>query len=115
MAKLLFRLHNVSEDEANDVRQLLNEAQIEFYETDAGRWQISVAAIWLRQDEEYPRARALLDEYQAQRLVTQRAQHPHLPSLWQSLIARPVDAFFVLLAIGVIVGLLLWPFLKMIR
>ena len=61
MAKLLFRLNGVSDDEANEVRQLLDEAGFDTYETDAGRWRISLAAIWLRNDVEFERARALIE------------------------------------------------------
>ena len=48
MALLLFRLRNVPDDEADEVRHLLNENSIEFYETSAGNWGISMPAIWLR-------------------------------------------------------------------
>ena len=68
MAKLLFRLNGVNEDEAEDVRTLLQDAGIEFYETDEGRWRISVAAIWLRHNDDYEQARGLLDQYQQERL-----------------------------------------------
>ena len=42
MSKLLFRLRNVPDDEAEEVRQLLEEHGIETYETDAGNWGISL-------------------------------------------------------------------------
>ncbi len=72
MAKLLFKLTGVPDDEADDVRELLAEHGFEIYETSAGRWQISVAAIWLVDAADYPRAKELLAEYQAER--TQRAR-----------------------------------------
>lgn len=75
MATLLFRLRNVPEDEANDVRDLLAEHDIAFYETTAGNWGISLPAIWLHHDEDYPRARQLLDEYQHERSIRVREQY----------------------------------------
>ena len=36
MATLLFRLNDVPQDEADDVRQLLTDKGIDFYETHAG-------------------------------------------------------------------------------
>ncbi|MFQ3230986.1 MAG: hypothetical protein ACI9DO_002365, partial [Reinekea sp.] len=38
MASIVFRLNNVPEHEADLVRALLLENDIDFYETDAGRW-----------------------------------------------------------------------------
>jgi hypothetical protein len=73
MAKLIFSLRNVPEDEAEDVRALLNEHGIEFYETSAGNWGIAVPAIWLKHKADYDRARSLIDAYQDERFATQRA------------------------------------------
>ncbi len=67
MSKLLFRLRHVPEDEASDVRDLLENHDIEYYETSAGLFGISLPAIWVRRDQQYPAARHLLDEYQRQR------------------------------------------------
>ena len=38
----LFNLRGVPEDEAEDIRQLLDEHEIEFYETSAGNWGVSL-------------------------------------------------------------------------
>lgn len=116
MAKLLFRLNQVEEDEANDVRQLLDETSIEYYETSAGRWRISLAAIWLRHDEDFPRARTLLDDYQLQRSERLRAdyeerlQNGEIPTFAQRLRERPVDFIAVALAIALLISLMVWPF-----
>ena len=45
MATLLFRLNNVPEDEAEDVRQLLDDKGFAFYETQAGFFGLGVASI----------------------------------------------------------------------
>lgn len=37
-AKILFRLSGVPDDEADDVRMLLTDNAIDFYETSAGNW-----------------------------------------------------------------------------
>lgn len=120
MAKLLFRLNQVEDDEADDVRALLDEAEIDYYETDAGRWRISIAAIWLRNDDDYERARSLLDEYQQQRSerlnedYQQRLRNGEVPTLWQRFQERPADIIAVLLAISAIIGIMIWPFVSMI-
>ena len=45
MSKLLFRLRHVPEDEAEEVRALLEQNSIEFFETFAGNWGISLPAL----------------------------------------------------------------------
>ena len=67
MAGPVFRLKDVPADEAEDVRNLLADKDIEFYETSAGNWGVSMPALWLRDDSDWDRARALIDEYQQQR------------------------------------------------
>ena len=72
MSKLLLNLRNVPEDEADEVRAWLKENTIGFYETQPSPWGISSGGIWVEDDAELPRARALMADYQAQRL--RRAQ-----------------------------------------
>ncbi|MGR8934581.1 MAG: DUF6164 family protein [Gammaproteobacteria bacterium] len=72
MAILLFPLRGVPEDEAYEVRELLSEHRIDFYETSAGNWGISMPALWLKNHAELEKARQLLDAYQQQRYAEQR-------------------------------------------
>ena len=67
MAKLLFQMRNVTDDEAVEVRVLLEENGIEYFETDAGNWGVSMPGLWLKEEENFEQARELLDEYQQQR------------------------------------------------
>ncbi|MBD9357232.1 DUF6164 family protein [Methylomonas albis] len=73
MTILFFSLRGVPADEADDVRQLLADNDIEFYETSPGNWGISTPAIWLYQREDLDNARQLFDEYQQQRALAQQA------------------------------------------
>lgn len=75
MAKILFRLNGVSDDEADDVRELLTNNDIDFYETSPGNWGVSMPAIWLRDAGQFKQARALLDEYQKERGIRVRAEY----------------------------------------
>lgn len=75
MAKLLFRMRNVPDDEAAEVRELLDTHNISYYETSAGNWGISMPGLWLNHDDDYPQARALLDEYQSERAQRMRASY----------------------------------------
>ncbi|EAQ64285.1 hypothetical protein MED121_19449 [Marinomonas sp. MED121] len=113
MAKIIFSLKYVQEDEASDIRSLLMENEIEFYETTAGRWQISLAAIWVRHNEDYEKARALIEADQKVRREAYQANIPDigvLPSLWRQCRHNPVEFLFTLVAIVFVLGLTLYPF-----
>ncbi|MBX3617196.1 DUF6164 family protein [Nitrosomonas sp.] len=75
MAKILFRLNDVPDDEADDVRELLTDNAIDYYETSAGNWGVSIAAIWLVDDSQYDKARALVDVYQQTRSARMREEY----------------------------------------
>ncbi|MEX2130439.1 MAG: DUF6164 family protein [Pseudohongiellaceae bacterium] len=78
MAVLLFKLRHVPEDEAEEVRALLAGNGIEFYETSAGNWNISMPGIWLNDDSQRELALELLEEYQLQRLNNARREYEQL-------------------------------------
>jgi hypothetical protein len=75
MTILLFPLRGVPEDEAEEVRELLTEQDIDFYETSAGNWGMSMPALWLRDDADLEKARHLLNAYQQQRFLTSREDY----------------------------------------
>lgn len=116
MTKLLFRLNGVPEDEAEEVRALLEQHPFDVYETNSGRWGITTAAIWLRDDDDYDHARSLIDEYQQQRQHQQRTayierqQRGEIEPWFLRVLHNPMDHLAVLIAFIMIVGLLLWPF-----
>lgn len=75
MSKQLLNLRNVPDDEAEEVRGFLEEHAIEYYETPPNRWGITMGGIWIRHDEDYPRARELMADYQAGRAEQARAEY----------------------------------------
>ena len=75
MAARLFKLRNVPEDEAEDIRQLLAEHDIDYYETEAGGWGVSVPAIWMYDDLRLKEAQALLAHYQCERSSRVRSEY----------------------------------------
>lgn len=78
MATLLFRLRHVPDDEADEVRALLEENDIDFYETTPGNWGISMPALWLRDESQHARALALLGHYQQERARRMREEYEEL-------------------------------------
>ncbi|MFA5626366.1 MAG: DUF6164 family protein [Thiohalomonadaceae bacterium] len=117
MPILLFRLNRVPEDEADDIRHLLNEHHIKYYETEAGRWGISLAAIWLHDDSlQLERAQQLIDDYQTQReqqarsAYNERQQNGQQETILKRFLQRPVQLFAYALAILAIIYFTLMPF-----
>ncbi len=96
MPRLLFNLRGVPEDEADDVRELLTEQDIDFYETSAGNWGVSMPALWLRNDADLEKARYALNQYQQQRFLVARENYMQLKktdqhkTLLKAFIERPV-------------------------
>lgn len=75
MSKLLLNLRNVLEDEADEVRAMLQAHRIEFYETQPSRWGISYGGIWISDEADVAEAKRLMADYQAQRTTRVRAEY----------------------------------------
>lgn len=117
MSVLIFRLNGVSEEEAADVRELLQQHELSFYESTAGRWGISVAGLWLHDENQKHLARELIDQYQAereQRFEYWWAQQPSfIVSLWRSFLARPIQFLAISVLLLAIIFISLSPFIHM--
>jgi hypothetical protein len=74
MSKLLLNMRQVPEDEADEVRAMLREARLEFYETQPSRWGISYGGIWITRDDDIAEARRLMAGYQDARREHARAE-----------------------------------------
>jgi len=111
MAKLLLNLRHVPDDEADEVRAWLAADDYDWYETQPGRWGISSGGLWIKPDEQYPRARAAMDEYQRNRAAQAQAQRAqdqadgNLPSLLDAVRERPGAMAINALAIVLLVAL----------
>ena len=108
MAKLLFRMRDVPDDEAEEVRELLTQNEIPFFETFAGNWGISMPGLWLVDEQQFDEARALLDEYQEVRSTRVKSQYlkqreqGEIRTFWESFRAEPVR-FSVYLSLAALV------------
>lgn len=116
MATLLFRLNDVPEDEAEDVRQLLTDKGLNFYETHAGFFGLGLAAIWLNDDSQLPLARAIIDEYQSHRAIIQRQHYEalrasgELPGFGRLILQHPFRFAGIVLLVVFVLLLTLLPF-----
>lgn len=111
MALLLFSLRHVPDDEADDIRDLLAENHIDYYETHAGNWGISMPAIWLRDEQQHEQARVLIDEYQEQRRLFMQAEYTRLkqageaPTFLKNLWHYPTQTILFIAAIVLVLYL----------
>ena len=117
MASLLFKLNNVPDDEAEEVRALLTEYQIPFYETNAGFFRVGLDAIWLHDSSQLEAAKQLLKDYQQKRTESQRdiyqqsLQKCEVETLWQRIVNQPIRFFAAIVAVLFVLMLTLVPFL----
>jgi hypothetical protein len=115
MAKLLLNLRNVPDDEADDVRAMLDEARIAFYETPPSMWGISAGGIYVREDAEVAEAKRLMADYQAQRRLRVRAERAAAirdgtsETFWTVLRAEPLRVVLTVIAIVFLLGLMALP------
>ena len=74
MPRLLLNLRHVPDDEIEEVTALMDEHSITIYRTPPGPFGITAGGLWLRDPDDEPAARELLDRYQAERLARARAE-----------------------------------------
>ena len=75
MAIILFKLRFVPDDEAEDIREILDENAIDYYETSAGILGFSMPALWLKDESQLDKARQLIDDYQQQRQIRSQQEY----------------------------------------
>ena len=113
----IFKLRDVPDDEAADVRALLSENEIDFYETTAGSWGISAPGIWLKDESRFAEARVLIEAYQVERQQRTREEYEQLKrqgrqrSVVQLIAENPLRAILYLVGIVVILYISIKPFL----
>jgi len=113
MTTLVFRLRNVPDKEGEDVRVLLDEAGIDWYETTAGTWGIALPGIWVGNPAQAGQARLLIDAYQ--RELEARACDPATrPSFLERLGERPVAVISVLAFCAFVLYVSIHPFVQLV-
>ncbi len=117
MAVQLIRFRGVPDDEAEEIRTLLNEQSIDFYETPAGNWGISMPSLWLNDESQLARANALIDDYQQQRMLSARSAYQQQKqtgshrTLIDSLLENPLRFMVYLTIVIAIIYFSIKPFI----
>ena len=96
----------------HDIKQLLTDHQISFYETQEGRWQVSLAGLWVKDKEQAQQALALIQEDQATRSkgMIEPSLKEFLYGYLEHTKQNPVESLFTLIAIVLIISLSIFPF-----
>lgn len=119
MAVMVFRLNGVPDDEAEDIRQLMAEHQFDVYETQPGFFGIGLAAIWLKDEDQFSAVRAVIDEYQQQRSQRLSEEHKQMvvdgqaPTLLSRFRSAPITVVLYLIAAVIILALSIKPFFSL--
>ena len=118
MSHLIFKLNSVPDDEANDVRQLLDESEIAFYETDSGRWGLGYAAIWTKDKEVVELAKNLIEEYQMSRYQRVTEEHKKIEQAGEKIsrltffLTSPIRFSLLIIFAGALAYFTVIPFFK---
>lgn len=119
MPTLLLKLKNVPDDEHLEVCELLDSNNIEYYETGVGFWGIGMAAIWLRDPSQLDIAHRLLNDYMrsrqqsAQKVHKEAVESGEVRTLLTTFKQQPVTFILYCLAMVIIAGLTIIPFIGM--
>ncbi len=115
MPRLLLNLRNVPDDEAGDVRALLDAKRIAHYETPPSFWRISSGGIWVKEDADFAAAKRALDDYERQRSDRVRAAYTAAKRAGTAetfigiLRSDPLRVVMTLLGILLVLGLVALP------
>ncbi|GAB2656320.1 DUF6164 family protein [Arenimonas aestuarii] len=121
MPTLLLNLRNVPDDEADEVRSLLEGHNIDYYETKPSLWGVSGGGLWLPDDSQATVAKAHLATYQAERGERMRRERAEAiaagraPKAWSAFREDPLRALATVLGILLMLGLVTLPFLFFAR
>lgn len=117
MSKLLINLRRVPDQEREEVCQLLEAHDIEYFLTPPSVWGISAGGLWLRYDGDWDKARPLLADYHKHRHQQQRAafEQAHrdggVTTVARNLRRHPLRTLAFLIATVAVVLLAVVPFL----
>lgn len=75
MVRRVFDSYHAPDEETAGVKDALDEAGIEWYETTKGRWWVGSAGLWVKDDQDFEPARRAIDTFQQQWVQSRRDAH----------------------------------------
>ena len=120
MAIQLMKLRLVPDDELSEILDLLDAHEVDYYETSAGNWGISMPALWLRDESRYTEVRKLLDDFADDRQARIRAEYRQREksgnsrTMFDMLRENPIRYLGALILVAGLLYLTLMPFLELL-
>ena len=117
MSRLLLNLRHVPDDEADDVRAMLDTHRIAYYETPPSMWGVSAGGIFVKENADIAEAKRLMADYQKQRSARVRAEYAAArrdgtaETFRTVLRDEPLRVVLTILAIACLLGLVALPVL----
>jgi len=110
---MLLNLRSVPEEESLALKQALDEHRVDWYEVPPGIFLVSAGSIWIRHNDDYPRAKEVFDRFQDEYAAQARAEDPGTGWLeyFRSQPARVIGYSFAAL---VVLLLFSWPVLHLL-
>jgi hypothetical protein len=118
MAYLIYRLNTLPDDEINEIRELLNENTISFYETHRSPLGWGIAGFWTPYEIHLKNATQLIQTYQIQRSqkafsFQEKSKKEGLQlSRWHYFLTSPIKHLFLFSFILFFIFSILYPFFK---
>ncbi|MDQ3287517.1 MAG: DUF6164 family protein [Pseudomonadota bacterium] len=115
MAKLLLNLRNVPDDELDEVRAMLEQHRIGFYETQPSRWGMSFGGVWVADEVDVAEAKRLMADYQSSRQARvreeyARARQEGTAETFRDMVReQPLRVLLTVVAVIVLLGLVALP------
>ena len=119
MAAKLISLRDVPDEEAEGICEMLTRHHIDFYVTPHSRWGISAPIIWIEDELQLERAKALLDNFQEawtereRAAYTERVANNQQPTLLGTPLQHPIRMLALLAFAGVIAYFSIVPFIEL--
>jgi len=119
MAIQIVNLRGVPEDEAEEIRELLEAQDFDFYETPGGSWGMSQPGFWLKDESQLASAKEVLAVYQRDRTERMAAEYQQLreqgeqPTLWRNFQAAPLRYIIYLILIVLVLYFSIKPFFSL--
>ncbi len=118
MSKLIFNLKSVPFDEADDIKNLLTDNNMDFFESPPGNWGVSVHALWLKDDAQCVQAKQLIIEYQIERSrrmkleMQEKIDNGEVETFFQRLLNSPTQFILILTIVLFILYVSIVPFFE---
>lgn len=85
MSRRFYDTYHASDDEITALKENLDAAGIDYFETHKGNWGIGSAGLWVKNDADFAAAREVVEEFTPKWIAHVRQQHTNTGINWARL------------------------------